>query len=101
MPTSTLVVVADFDSRLFTPGKACQTGHVCVRVLSGVGTLAARCSDHCQIRTQSTSMCAGNWVEALGAPGQSPPTARFSRRKKGWSNGQAAPGGRSSRAIVL
>ena len=51
------------------------------------------CSDHCQRRTQSTSMCTGNWVEALGAPGQSPPTARFSRRKKGWPNGQAAPGG--------
>jgi len=101
MPTSTLVVVADFGRRLLTPGKDCRIGHVCVRVLSGGGTLMARCPDHCQTRTQSTSMCAGNWVEALGAPGQSPPTARFSRRKKGWSNGQAAPGGRSAGVIVL
>lgn len=28
MPTSTLVVVADFGRRLFTPGNDCRTGHV-------------------------------------------------------------------------
>lgn len=55
---------------------------------------------HCQTRTQSIAMWAGNWVEAFGDPGQSPPTARFSNRKKGWSKGQAAPAGSWDREIV-
>ena len=48
---------------------------------SAVPDACARRAGYCQTRTQSTSICAGKWVEAFGEPGHSPPTARSSSRK--------------------
>lgn len=52
------------------PWLACPAG---IAALAGISALLAR--RHCQTRTQSTVMLAGNTVEASGEPGQSPPTA--------------------------
>jgi hypothetical protein len=60
------------------PWLVCPLG---IAVLFTISAILARGEDHRQTRTQSTSIRAGKWVSASGEPGQTPPTARSSRRK--------------------